>query len=471
MKSVKIILAALIFILSSFTYSQSEIDTSWNGAIDIMGTKLGIGVKFTTTGKEVHATMDIPEQNAMGLELEKVSFKNPKIYFELKATNGTAIFDGLYYLDSIGGTFTQSGITGRFNLIRGELKIEKTVIDPSTLPYNSEEIIFYNDGNTFAGTITYPKDEGKKFPAVVMITGSGAQNRDEEIFGFKIFGIIADHLTKNGIAVLRYDDRSVGGSKGKSVNESTTDDFAGDVIAAVEFLKTKEYIQPMAIGLLGHSEGGIVAPMVQAKTGNIAFMILMAGTGVKGIDIIKEQSKLIMKVDNATDDEISGYIVMLNLIYETLVKDGNIKDLKDQLEKNVKDSFDKMTTEEKAAIKNKDEYIKQTVDGAIKQFSSKWMRYFLSYDPSYALEKVTCPVLMLFGGKDLQVPVGQNRKPMEDALLKAGNTQYVVKVFHDANHLFQEAGTGSPNEYPQLPKEFVPGFLDEITDWIKLKNQ
>ncbi len=471
MKSVKIILAALIFILSSFTNSQSEIDTSWNGAIDIMGTKLGIGVKFTTTGKEVHATMDIPEQNAMGLELEKVSFKNPKIYFELKATNGTAIFDGLYYLDSIGGTFTQSGITGRFNLIRGELKIEKTVIDPSTLPYNSEEIIFYNDGNTFAGTITYPKDEGKKFPAVVMITGSGAQNRDEEIFGFKIFGIIADHLTKNGIAVLRYDDRSVGGSKGKSVNESTTDDFAGDVIAAVEFLKTKEYIQPMAIGLLGHSEGGIVAPMVQAKTGNIAFMILMAGTGVKGIDIIKEQSKLIMKVDNATDDEISGYIVMLNLIYETLVKDGNIKDLKDQLEKNVKDSFDKMTTEEKAAIKNKDEYIKQTVDGAIKQFSSKWMRYFLSYDPSYALEKVTCPVLMLFGGKDLQVPVGQNRKPMEDALIKAGNTQYVVKVFHDANHLFQEAGTGSPNEYPQLPKEFVPGFLDEITDWIKLKNQ
>ncbi len=461
----------LLFFISVSLYSQSEIDTSWNGAIDIMGTKLGIGVKFTTTGKELKAVMDIPEQNAMGLELNKVSFSNPKIHFELKATNGTAVFEGLYYLDSIGGTFTQSGVTGRFNIVRGELKIEQTITDPSTLPYNSEEITFFNDGNTFAGTITYPKDEGKKFPAVVMITGSGAQNRDEEIYGFKIFGIIADHLTKNGIAVLRYDDRGVGGSKGKTVSESTTDDFAKDVVAAVNFLKTKDYIQPISVGLFGHSEGGEVAPLVFTKTNGIAFMILMAGTGVKGIDIIKEQSKLIMKADNATDDEISGYIVMLNMIYETLVKDGNIKDLEEQLGKNVKDSFDKMSPEEKKTIKNKDEYIKQTVDETIKQFSSKWMRYFMSYDPSYALEKVTCPVLLLFGGKDLQVPVGQNQKPMEDALRKAGNQEYVVKVFPDANHLFQEAGTGSPNEYPQLPKEFVPGFLDEITEWIKLKNQ
>ncbi len=471
MKTEKIILAALIFFISSFAYSQSEIDTSWNGAIDIIGTKLGIGVKFTTIGKELKAVMDIPEQNAMGLELDKVSFKSPKIHFELKATNGTAVFEGLYYLDSIGGTFTQSGISGRFNLVRGELKIEKTVFDPLTRQYNTEEVTFFNDGNTFAGTITYPKDEGKKFPAVVMITGSGAQNRDEEIYGFKIFGIIADHLTKNGIAVLRYDDRGVGGSKGKTVSESTTDDFAKDVVAAVNFLKTKDYIQPMSVGLFGHSEGGEVAPLAFTKTNGIAFMILMAGTGVKGIDIIKEQSKLIMKTDNATDDEISGYIVMLNLIYETLVKDGNIKDLEKQLEVNIKDSFEKMSPEEKKTIKNKDEYIKQTVDDAIKQFSSKWMRYFMSYDPSYALEKVTCPVLLLFGGKDLQVPVGQNQKPMEDALRKAGNQEYVVKVFPGANHLFQEAGTGSPGEYPQLPKEFVLGFLDEITEWIKLKNQ
>ncbi|MBL8017850.1 MAG: alpha/beta fold hydrolase [Ignavibacteria bacterium] len=458
-----------MFFHSAAAFSQSEIDTTWNGAIDIMGTKLGFAVKFTTTGSDLKAVMDIPEQGAMGIELDKVSFKNPKVHFELPAESRTAVFDGLYYGDSIGGTFSQSGINGRFQLTRGELK-DLTTPDTTEKTFNSEEVTFYNDGNTFAGTITYPKKEGK-FPAVVLITGSGAQNRDEDIFGFKIFKIIAEYLSNNGIAVLRYDDRGVGGSKGKTVNESTTMDFAGDVGAAIDLLKTKDYIFAGSIGLLGHSEGGIVAPIVAAQRDDVAYIILMAGTGVKGIDIIKEQSKLIMKAENATDDEITGYVMAMDLIYANIVKNGDVKELKKQLAQNVEDSFDKMSAEEKKAIKDKDEYVKKTVDEAVSQFSSKWMKYFLSYDPAKALEKVTVPVLMLFGGKDLQVPVSQNRQPMEDALKKAGNQEYLVKVFPDANHLFQEAGTGSPNEYPQLPKAFVPGFLEEILDWIRVKTQ
>lgn len=469
MRSAKFTLAVFLLIFTSVSYSQSEIDTTWNGAIDIMGTKIGIGVKFTTTGKNVKALMDIPEQSAMGMELEKVSFSNPKIHFELPAPNGTAVFEGLYYGDSIGGTFLQSGISGRFNLIKGELVTGTTQIDTIEKTFNTEEVTFYNDGNTFAGTITYPKGEGK-YPAVVLITGSGGQNRDEEIYGFKIFKIIAEHLTNKDIAVLRYDDRGIGGSKGKTVNESTTMDFAGDVVSAVELLKTKEYVNPNAIGLLGHSEGGIVAPIVAGKT-NVAFMILMAGTGVKGIDVVKEQSKLIMKADNTPEEDITGYIVMINLIYETLVQKGNIKELEEQLGKNISDSYDKMSDEEKKTIKDKDEYIKKTIKDAVTLFSSNWMKYFLNYDPSYALEKTTIPVLMLFGGKDLQVIVGQNQKPMEDALKKAGNSNYTTRIYPDANHLFQEAGTGSPSEYPQLPKQFVPGFLDDITEWIKLQNQ
>jgi len=469
MNTLKYFLLILSVFVTPLLYSQSEIDTAWNGAIDIMGTKIGIGVKFTTTGKTVKAVMDIPEQSAAGLELEKVSFSNPKIHFELAASNGTAVFDGLYYGDSIGGTFLQSGINGRFSLVRGELVTGIVQVDTVEKTFNTEEVTFYNDGNTFAGTITYPKGEGK-YPAVVLITGSGAQNRDEEIYGFKIFKIIAEHLANKDIAVLRYDDRGVGGSKGKTVNESTTMDFAGDVVSAVELLKTKEYVNPMAIGLLGHSEGGIVAPIAAGKT-NAAFMILMAGTGVKGIDVVKEQSKLIMKADNTPEEDITGYIVMINLIYETLVQKGNIKELEEQLGKNISDSYDKMSDEEKKTIKDKDEYIKKTIKDAVTLFSSTWMKYFLNYDPSYALEKTTIPVLMLFGGKDLQVIVGQNQKPMEDALKKAGNSNYTTRIYPDANHLFQEAGTGSPNEYPQLPKAFVPGFLDDITDWIKLQNQ
>lgn len=470
MNSIKFLfITFFLFFHSAFTFSQSEIDTTWNGAIDIMGTKLGFAVKFTTTGSDLKAVMDIPEQGAMGIELDKVSFKNPKVHFELPAESRTAVFDGLYYGDSIGGTFSQSGINGRFQLTRGGLK-DQTPPDTTEKTFNSEEVTFYNDGNTLAGTITYPKKEGK-FPAVVLITGSGAQNRDEEIYGFKIFKIIAEYLSNNGIAVLRYDDRGVGGSKGKTVNESTTMDFAGDVGAAIDLLKTKDYIFAGSIGLLGHSEGGIVAPIVATQRDDVSYIILMAGTGVKGIDIIKEQSKLIMKAENATDDEITGYTMAMDLIYANIVKNGDMKELKKQLAQNVEDSFDKMSAEEKSAIKDKDEYVKKTMDDAISQFSSKWMKYFLSYDPAKALEKVSIPVLMLFGGKDLQVPVSQNRPPMEEALLKAGNQEYHVKVFPDANHLFQEAGTGSPNEYPQLPKVFVPGFLEEILDWIRVKTQ
>lgn len=464
-KLIQILFVICFVFISNTGYSQSEIDTVWNGAIDIMGTKIGIGVRFSTAANKTTATIDIPEQSAIGIELEKVSFSNPKVHFELPTSTSKAVFDGLYYGDSIGGDFTQGGIKGRFQLVRGEITGLTQIEDTTELTYNTEEVTFYNDGNSFAGTLTYPKGEGK-YPAVVLITGSGAQNRDEEIFGFKIFRLIAEHLTRNEIAVLRYDDRGVGGSKGKSVNESTTEDFAGDVIAAVNYLKTRDEINAGKIGLLGHSEGGIVAPLASTKTSDIAFMVLVAGTGVRGIDVIKEQSKLIMQAENATEDEISGYIVMQNLIYETLNKDGNIKELEEQLEKNVSDSFEKMSAEEKKTIKDKDAYIKETVSSTIKIFSSKWMRYFLAYDPSYALEKVTCPVLMIFGGKDLQVPVSQNQKPMEDALKKAGNTDYTVKVFPNANHLFQNAVTGSPNEYPTLPKEFLPGFLDEISGWI-----
>lgn len=464
----KFVILILALSISFITYSQSEIDTTWNGAIDVIGTKIGFSVKFVTTSGLTSGTMDIPEQSAMGIELTKVSFKNPKVHFELPAKNGTAVFEGLYYGDSIGGTFLQSGIAGRFSLVKGELKTEQTVTDLSTLPYNAEEISFSNDGNTFSGTLTYPKT-GEKFPAVVMITGSGAQNRDEEIFGFKIFGIIADHLTKNGIAVLRYDDRGTGKSKGKTVNESTTEDFAGDVGAAVDFLKTRTEIDAGRIGLFGHSEGGIVGPLTASRRSDIAFLVLMAGPGVKGVDIIKEQSKLIMKAENATDNDVEGYVMMIDMIYETLKKEGNINELESQLEQNVKDSYDKMSAEEKKAIKDKDAWVKETVSSTISQFNNKWMKFFLSYDPAPALTKIKVPVLVLFGEKDLQVPPKQSQKYIEDALRGGGNSDFVVKVFPNANHLFQEAGTGSPNEYSQLPKAFVPGFLETVSDWILQK--
>ncbi len=299
-----------------------------------------------------------------------------------------------------------------------------------------------------------------------MITGSGPQNRDEELFGFKPFKIIADYLTRNGIAVLRYDDRGVGGSTGKNVSEYTSEDFADDVLEAVKFLKTRSDINPEQIGLMGHSEGGIVAPLAASKSNDIAFIVLMAGTGVKGIDIIKEQSILIMRADNTPEDAIKSNDELLSKLYSILTTNGDMETLRPELEKEIEKSYNDMPDEQKKTITDKNEYIKSMADMQFKQLGSPWMRYFLTYDPAIALEKVTCPVLGLFGELDLQVPPSQSKEPMENALKKSGNKDFKIVVMPKANHLFQSSSTGSPSEYAKLPKEFIPEFLPTVKDWI-----
>jgi pimeloyl-ACP methyl ester carboxylesterase len=468
MKSFKVIFVSILLAVS-FSFSQSAIDTTWHGDIDIMSTKLGIIVKFRSEGGLSKGTIDIPTQKAEGLSLTGVVFNNPKVRFELEAGPGLAVFEGIYYPDSISGTFQQGGISGTFLLKKGEPVVE--IIDESSLPYAQEEVSFTNGGNSFTGTFTYPKENKSGipgYPAVILITGSGPQERDEEIAGFKIFKTIADHLSRNGIAVLRYDDRGTGGSTG-NVNDATTMDFAGDVIAAVNYLKSRGDVY--SIGLLGHSEGGIVAPIAAVKSHDVQFIILMAGTGVKGIDILKEQSKLIMKADKATKQEIDGYLKLLDAIDDAVKNNRSLDAVKNEIKNSIIDNFDDLPKEQRKNIKNPEQYANDVAEMTIAQFSAPWMKYFMQYDPAPMLEKVSCPVYVLFGGKDLQVPPKQNEKPILDALKKGGNEEVSVEVFPTANHLFQDAVTGSPSEYGQLKKEFVPGFLDKITEWIQVKVQ
>ena len=429
-----------------------------------MGGELGIFVKFNTQPDSLHATIDIPQQGAKDLKLIHVSYSSSKVYFELPSGASLAVFDGSLSNDSIKGLFTQSGLSGTFYLIRGEEQTDVTK-DTVVLPYKEEEVTFTNGDIKFSGTLTIP-ESGNKHPAVVMITGSGSHDRDEDLLGFKIFRIIADHLTRNGIAVLRYDDRGVGKTTGKSKMLYTSEDFAGDVIEAVKYLKTRGDINPEQIGLCGHSEGGIVAPLAASKSDDIAFIVLMAGTGVKGIDIIKEQSKLIMLANGATDEDVKENNEILDKTYEAITT-GKGWEIVDSLTRiQALTSYDKMTEEQKKGIKDKDEFINNNVKMHSIQSNVPWMKFFVQYDPVPALEKVKCPVLMLFGEKDLQVPPKQNKEPMENALKKGGNKDYTVVLIPSANHLFQTATNGSPEEYGKLPKEFATGFLDTMTNWI-----
>ncbi len=447
------------------------LDGEWSGKISITGFDIGFVTKFKSDNGKYLGTMDIPEQMAKDLPLINIVYDFPKLSFNLDVQNGLARFIGEFNDGLVSGKFIQNGAEGTFTLVKGTGEKKDSVsndVKVEKLPYKQEEVTFLNDGITFAGTLTLPEYAGKH-PAVILISGSGPQNRDEEIVGMKPFKMLADYFTRNGIAVLRYDDRGVGETlKEISVNESTTDNFAGDVFAAVKFLKTRSDINTKQIGLMGHSEGGIIAPLVASRNpDDIAFIICMAGTGVNGKEILLEQSKLIMRAEGETDDEISEKIAIMRHIIETVQSGTGIDELLAEGITSLMAEYEKMTDEQKSSIPKKEKWAEQSASRQIYAYQSSWMKYFMAYDPAPALEKVKCPVLLLFGGLDLQVSPAQNERPMVDALTRGGNKDFQVKVFPDANHLFQKAITGGVSEYSKLPKEFLPGFLEFIGEWIQ----
>ena len=430
----------------------------WEGALTVAGSSLGNVVNFEIVDNSLQATLDIPEQNLSDYPLSAVSFDGENVHFEAFEGNRLATWDGALNEDgTIEGTFVQAGYEGTFELFPIAMVTEE-------LPYTSEDVTFQNGDITLAGTLTIPEGEGP-FPTIVLITGSGAQNRDEEIYGFKIFGQIADHLTRNGIAVLRYDDRGVGGSSGELIT-STSADLAGDVVAAVNYLLTRPEVDPDAIGLLGHSEGGIIAPMVAEQSEAVDMLILMAGTALPGEEIIYQQVERLMRAGGSSQEDIDAALEEQHRIFDALLRDGDWEATKAGLHQEIVDQVEALNDAQKEAIGDVDAYTETLYQQQVLTLESAWYRYFLTYDPAPTLEKTTIPVLALFGGLDMQVPADTNAPVMEAALAQAGNSDVTVNIYPQANHLFQSAITGSSTEYASLPAEFVPDFLDDITTWI-----
>jgi pimeloyl-ACP methyl ester carboxylesterase len=453
----KILLSALLLLLCLHSsHAQTLVDGPWHGVIAIAGIELRIGVDFSSTGDSVRGTIDIPQQKAMDLALRNIRYRGDSISFELPAGPGVAMFDGVLTGDSIVGTMRQGGGSGTFHLTQGALAPEPA--DEGPVPYTQEEVTFTNGNTTLAGTLTIPPGKGP-FPAVVMITGSGPQDRNEEIFGFKLFQVIADHLTRNGIAVLRYDDRGVGGSSG-DISQSTSEDFAGDVIAGVDLLKKHKGIDKKRIGLLGHSEGGIVAPMVAARRNEISFIILMAGTGIRGEELLYAQGRAIAKASGATEEQIEQQEQNQRRVF-TAAKNDRLDSIAQQFLSEARAQSPLTPEQDSATV--------QAINDQLGFIKSTWFRYFLAYDPAPTLRQVHCPVLLLFGGLDVQVPAELNRIAMENALKAGGNRRYRTVVFPEANHLFITAKTGGIDEYATAKKAFVPGFLDTITNFIRKK--
>ncbi len=462
MKKLFLLVPILILFLHTTVHAQKDIKGDWNGYIDLTTSKLEIIVKFTHDDTGYNGSIDIPAQSAYGLKLSKVVYNAPDISFVLEVPNAPANFKGVHLGDSISGEFLQAGFKGTFYLSSKPREEDKEKSDAS---FKEEEVKFSNGDITFAGTLTLPLKEGKH-PAAILITGSGPQNRDENILGFKIFKIIAEHLSANGIAVLRYDDRGVAESTGKSVDESTSEEFAEDVSAAMEFLKRRSDINAEQIGLIGHSEGGIVAPLTASKRTDVAYIVSIAGTGVNGAEIILEQTKLISLANGEDSARVNKDYDETKVALYMIVNGASGEELKSLIKKSAEEQFDNLGETEKSKITDKSEWVNEKTNNAYKTLTSTWMKYFLKHDPAETWKKITCPVLALFGGLDLQVSVLQNEEPVRLALTEAGNKDFEIKVFPKANHLFQEAKTGSTSEYSVLKKEFIDGFLDYILDWI-----
>lgn len=457
-------LACLLLLSATALLNAQDLSGYWEGPISIAGQKLRIGLNLTKKGDGYTATMDSPDQQAMGIPVQSVAVDGT--VFTLDMTALGAKYEGTLSADGkeIVGKFTQGGMTMDLTLRKLDKKPEpkKRPQEPKKpYPYKEEQVKYENKVGKvrLAGTLTIPKGKGP-FPAALLITGSGAQNRDEELLGHKPFLVLADHLTRRGIAVLRVDDRGVGGSSG-SVMQSTSQDFSGDVLAGIAFLKTRKEVNAKKIGVIGHSEGGIVGPMAAARSKDIAFVVMMAGTGVTGEEILYEQGRLISKAGGASDADLARSRDLQVKSFAAIKKGLSSEDTEKELAAIAKDALTKMSEAEKTQVGGEAGMAAQ-----LKALNSPWFRSFLFYDPRLALEKLKCPVLAINGSLDLQVPPKQNLPEIRKALKRGGNRDFTIKEFPGLNHLFQHAKTGSPAEYAMIEETISPEALATISDWI-----
>lgn len=463
-------LVLILFVgLASLNVSSQEITGRWNGILKVPGVQMRIVFNITKTDSGYSATMDSPDQGVNGAPVTNTSFGNAVLKLAIPTAN--IEYEGILGSDNIiVGNFKQRGQSVPMNLSKEKQESQKVVRaqEPAKpYPYRSEDIYFENKkaGITLAGTLTLPKAEGV-FPVVILISGSGPQNRDEELLGHKPFLVLADYLTNNGIGVLRFDDRGTALSKG-DYGTATSLDFSTDVEAAVEYLKTRKEINKKKIGLVGHSEGGVIAPMVASRSNDIAFIVLLAGTGIPGDQLLLLQQELIGKASGASNEELQKSVKMNKEAFAMVVKATDQSQLKIDLASYFKQILKDIPDGRRPAGMNEEAYVALQV----KSLTRPWMQYFLKYDPAAALEKVSCPVLAINGAKDLQVPPKENMEAIKRSLAKGGNNNVTTKELPNLNHLFQECTTGSPNEYAAIEQTFSPVGLKTILDWLQLQTK
>ncbi len=455
----------LLFALAiSFSAIAQDITGQWHGILEIPGSPLRLVLNIEKSDTGYTSTLDSPDQDAKGIPVDTTTFVDGKLEIAANALGLTYTAEWIEH--KLNGTFAQGGLVLPLEMARQAIdkpKRNRPQEPKEPFPYYSEAISFKNPEADIElrGTLTLP-DETGRHPVVVLISGSGPQDRNEELAGHKPFLVISDHLTRNNIGVLRFDDRGVGESTG-DFTTAISPDFASDVQSAVSYLKTRKEIDMDNIGLIGHSEGAVIAPMVASKNGDIRFIVLMAGTGIPGSEILAMQGKLIGKAAGQSDTVVERSAMIRQRMIDMAIASQDVATLRTDMTSYLKEESQK--PESKFLVPEGAD-VNQLIKGQVDFMATPWMVYFLRHDPATVLENVTCPVLAINGENDLQVPAEINLSAIGDALKKAGNEKVTLKELPGLNHLFQESKTGSPSEYGSIEQTFSPLALEVISEWI-----
>ncbi len=460
------IILVLCFTLASSGPAEAGLEVAgvWSGVLALGTAELElifhIELDFAA-GYSGH--LDVPAQGAQGIPLSFAGRKDGQIVFDVALIAGS--FTGEFKGGNLEGIWEQSGLKLPL-LLKPRAADQAGFLRPQEpwppYPYSEEEVVYENEEADIelAGTFTKPFGGGP-FPAVILISGSGPQDRNEELMGHKPFLVLADYLTKRGIAVLRFDDRGVGASGGNFA-AATTLDFASDVAAGVKYLQAREDVNKKQIGLIGHSEGGLVAPMVAADNRDISFIALLAAPGFSGEEISLMQSELLQRASGAPKEQVEREVRLLRDILAINKEEEDLEKAAELIREAILRRIAELTPQEQEMLGDPEEL----VQAQLAQVLSPWFRFFQTYDPLPALRQVSCPVLAVNGSKDLQVPAAANLAKIEEALKEGGNETYRIVNLPGLNHLFQTAETGLPNEYMQIEETMSPLALDTIGDWI-----
>lgn len=423
-------LTSVVFAMMAFAANAQE--GTWNGELNVMGNKVPLVFNFSTNG----CTIDSPSQGVNGIQAEKTVKEDGTISVKVGMIGAT--FEGKMTDGEIKGTYVQNGFPLPLTLKPGKLVVKRPQTPVPPFPYKEESVSFTNAQYTFNGTLTLPENYTKNTPVVLMVTGSGQQNRDEELFSHKPFAVIADALARQGIASLRYDDR---GWSDKSVNfaDFTTDDFRQDAAAAIPLLR-KRFNK---VGILGHSEGGTIAMMLAAE-GKADFIVSLAGMAISGKETLIMQNRQAMSAIGLPKETVDSYC------------------------NSISKALDEIASGKKASEINIDDVpvaLKPVTIKALQQADTPYIRHFLTVDAGKLLPEIKCPVLALNGTKDTQVDCDANTTRIEKGL---ADCKHSIKKIDGVNHLFQHCNTGIVTEYQQIEETIAPEVLQEVAKWIKL---